>query len=64
MKTGLFIVTGVILLATSACVSSEKTAQPGNSLSQESGDETCYCNVRKRQQMEARLEKNKQLEEE
>jgi len=53
-------VMALILLGTSACATNEVQA-PANSLSLTTDDE-CYCNVRKRQQVKARLEKKKQLE--
>ena len=56
-------VMALILLGTSACASNGAQTPAIIDLSPATAaDDECYCNVRKRQQVKARLEKKKQLD--
>ena len=56
------IVMASIVFCLSACAKPEIQATAVSSLSPATADDECYCSVRKRQQVKARLDKKKQLD--
>jgi len=60
MRAGFIL--ALIVFGLSACAQPEVEAPAVTRLSPADANEECYCNVRKRQQVEARLQKKKQLE--
>ena len=52
----------VLFFSVTACASSHAPTSPSDSIAPETIDEECYCSVRKRQQVEKRLQKKKELE--
>ncbi len=64
MKYRFIYALGLILVSTLLWASPDDTKTPGKTMSRDSEVEECYCSVRKRQQVERRLKKKKQLEQE
>jgi hypothetical protein len=54
----------ILLFAGSLLASAEESTPSTESLVPENSEEECYCSVRKRQQVEMRLKKKKELEQE
>jgi len=52
----------ILFFSVTACASSDTSTPSTDSIAPETGDEECYCSVRKRQQVEERLKKKKELE--
>ena len=58
-----FYLSLLILLSSATAYASPEVATPSTeAVTPETSDEECYCSVRKRQQVEDRLEKKKKLE--
>ena len=51
----------ILFFSVTACASSDTSTPSTDSISQDTTDEECYCSVRKRQQVEDRLKKKKEL---
>ena len=52
----------ILLFSATACASPEVATPSTDAITQETSEEECYCSVRKRQQVEDRLKKKKELE--
>ena len=52
----------LIVFGLSACAKPEVQAPEASSLAPATIDDECYCNVRKRHQVKARLDKKEQLD--
>jgi hypothetical protein len=53
-----------LLLSTSIHATSNESTEPAESLQSEGTEDECSCSIRKRQQVESRLKKKKQAEQE
>ncbi len=51
----------ILFFSVTACASSDTPTSSTDSIAPETSDEECYCSVRKRQQVEDRLKKKKEL---
>jgi hypothetical protein len=52
----------ILFFSVTACASSDTPISSTDSIAPETSDEECYCSLRKRQQVERRLQKKKELE--
>ena len=60
-----FLILGLsLLLSTSIHATSNESTEAAESLQSEGTEDECSCSIRKRQQVERRLEKKKQAEQE
>jgi len=60
-----FLIIGITLFpGTSLAASSEDSVSQSDSIATENSEEECFCSVRKRKQVENRLKKKKQPDEE
>jgi len=55
---------GLIVFGLSACAKPEVQAPAASNLAPATVDDECYCSVRKRHQVKARLDKKEQLDSE
>ncbi len=55
-------VIALIVFGLSACAKPEVQAPAASSLAPATADDECYCSVRKRHQVKARLDKKEQLD--
>ncbi|MCP4378123.1 MAG: hypothetical protein GY794_18360 [bacterium] len=56
------IVTALLVFGLSACAKPEVAAPTASGLAPATVDDECYCSIRKRRQVKARLDKKKQLD--